>query len=84
MKKYGQGVMISIITSTVNMIYKYLARYLTEKQNHKYLQDKDRTFMLNMVIFKLINVNFTVVWTVNQIVKHGLPEDVTETKLEYI
>ena len=67
--------MISVVTSTVNVIYKYTAKWLVEKENHKYLRDKDRTFMLNMVIFKLINTNITVVWAVNQIVQNGLVDE---------
>ena len=67
-KKYFSGVIVAAVTSTVNKIYKHLAEYITEKQNHKYLQDKNRSLMLNLIIFKLINTNVTVVWSVNQIV----------------
>ena len=91
--KYAQGITISIVTSTVNVIYKYLAKFMTDKQNHKYLHDKEKSFMLNMVIFKLINTNVTVVWSVNQIIKNGVPTNTVdeegniienETPMEYI
>ena len=91
--KYLQGIIISVVTSAVNVIYKYLAKFMTDKQNHKYLQDKDKTFMLNMVIFKLINTNVTVVWSVNQIIQKGVPTNTVdeegniieiESPMEYI
>ena len=73
----------------MNLIYKYIARAIIEKQNHKYLNDKTRSFMLNMIIFKLINTNVTVVYAVNQIVTYGVTDKEGnpiegETPLNYI
>lgn len=66
-KKYNyyiKGLAISFVIGLLNVIYKELAARFVIWENHKYLKDKDRSFMLKIVIFSTINTNLPIIYAI--------------------
>lgn len=61
---YIKGLGISAITGLLNVIYKEMAAKFVVWENHKYLKDKDGSFMLKIVAFSTINTNLPIVYTI--------------------
>jgi hypothetical protein len=61
---YLKGVGISAITGCLNVLYKEMAAKFVIWENHKYLKDKDGSFMLKIVAFSTINTNLPIVYTI--------------------
>jgi hypothetical protein len=61
---YIKGLGISAITGCFNVLYKEMAAKFVIWENHKYLKDKDGSFMLKIVAFSTINTNLPIVYTI--------------------
>lgn len=61
------GVLLTGVTGTMSFLYKFVAQYFVTKENHKYQKNKDRSFMLKMVSFSLVNSHLTVLYALVKI-----------------
>jgi hypothetical protein len=61
---YLTGILISFISGCINVVYKEMASRFVIWENHKYLKDKDGSFMLKIVIFSTINTNLPFVYSI--------------------
>ena len=61
------GVVLTVVTGTTNVIYKHVANFFVTKENYKYATDKERSFMLKLVLFRLVNTNITIVYALVKI-----------------
>ena len=61
---YATGIVISFISGCINVIYKEMASRFVIWENHKYLKDKDGSFMLKIVVFSTINTNLPFVYSI--------------------
>ena len=61
---YLQGIFISMISAIINVCYKEMASRFVIWENHKYLKDKDGSFMMKIVIFSTINTNLPFVYAI--------------------
>lgn len=64
LNNYLTGIVISFISGCINVVYKEMASRFVIWENHKYLKDKDGSFMLKIVIFSTINTNLPFVYSI--------------------
>lgn len=57
-----QGLYLNFAVGGINFIFKYLAVYLVEKENHKFLLDLDNSLMWRLAVFKFINIHLPILY----------------------
>jgi hypothetical protein len=61
---FTAGLLVSLFSSLMNLIYKYSAARFVIWENHKYLKDKDNSFMFKIVVFSTVITNTPIVYTI--------------------
>ena len=72
------SVVLTVVTGGINFLYKFIADFFVTKENHKYMKDKDRSFMLKLVLFRLVNTNMTIIYALGKILAEGVAASAEE------
>ena len=68
-----QGLYLNFAVGGINFLFKYLAVYLVEKENHKFHLDLENSLMWRLAIFKFVNIHLSIVYALIDNIKNPPP-----------